>query len=88
MTTPQLTAGFNRWVIQFAPTIEFKARQIKRLLSSSWRVDETSSVPGVQCGHGSLNEPRVYLKDINTVAGANLCLWPCLVVRTCESERQ
>ncbi|EGU40614.1 ISSod8, transposase, partial [Vibrio ichthyoenteri ATCC 700023] len=31
----------NRWVINFAPMIESKARQIKRQVSSSWRMDET-----------------------------------------------
>ena len=31
----------NRWVINFAPMIEPKARQIKRPVSSSWRMDET-----------------------------------------------
>ncbi len=31
----------NRWVINFAPMIETKARQIKRPVSSSWRMDET-----------------------------------------------
>ncbi|EEZ39039.1 putative transposase [Photobacterium damselae subsp. damselae CIP 102761] len=30
----------NRWVINFAPMIESKARQIKRPVSSSWRMDE------------------------------------------------
>ena len=32
---------YNRWVIRFAPQIEMKARQKKRAVSSSWRMDET-----------------------------------------------
>ncbi|WP_080722746.1 IS6 family transposase [Vibrio vulnificus] len=31
----------NRWVINFGPIIESKARQIKRPVSPSWRMDET-----------------------------------------------
>ena len=31
----------NRWVINFAPIIESKARQTKRPVSSSWRMDAT-----------------------------------------------
>ena len=32
---------YNRWVIRFALQIEMKARQKKRAVSSSWRMDET-----------------------------------------------
>ena len=32
---------YNRWVIRFAPQIEMKARQKKRAVSGSWRMDET-----------------------------------------------
>ncbi|MCD9527560.1 IS6 family transposase [Photobacterium carnosum] len=31
----------NRWVIRFAPLLEIRARQLKRPVSSSWRMDET-----------------------------------------------
>ncbi|WP_235103029.1 IS6 family transposase [Photobacterium carnosum] len=30
----------NRWVIRFAPLFEISARQLKRPISSSWRMDE------------------------------------------------
>jgi len=78
----------NRWVIKYAPLLEHRVRKKKKPVTSSWRMDETYSVPGVQGEHGSLNEPRVYLKYTSAVAGANLCLWLCLVVQAYESERQ
>ncbi|PSW26367.1 IS6 family transposase [Photobacterium phosphoreum] len=31
----------NRWVIRFAPLLEIRARQLKRPVSPSWRMDET-----------------------------------------------
>ena len=31
----------NRWVITFAPMLEYKARQLKRKVLPSWRMDET-----------------------------------------------
>ncbi|TOG34701.1 IS6 family transposase, partial [Vibrio parahaemolyticus] len=31
----------NRWVIKFGPILEMRARQKKRAVSSSWRMDET-----------------------------------------------
>ncbi len=34
-------ATINRWVIRFAPLIEQKARERKRQVSNSWRMDET-----------------------------------------------
>lgn len=34
-------ATINRWVIKFGPMLEMKARQKKRAVSSSWRMDET-----------------------------------------------
>ncbi len=34
-------ATINRWVIKFGPILEMKARQKKRAVSSSWRMDET-----------------------------------------------
>ncbi|OOQ68204.1 IS6 family transposase [Vibrio parahaemolyticus] len=34
-------ATINRWVIKFGPILEMRARQKKRAVSSSWRMDET-----------------------------------------------
>jgi len=82
-------ATIHRWVLEYAPQLEAAFRNgKKRAVSGSWRMDETYSVPGVQGEHGSLNEPRVYLKYTSAVAGANLCLWLYLVVQAYESERQ
>lgn len=37
----------NRWVIKYAPLLEHKARQRKKPIASSWRMDETyASVKG------------------------------------------
>ena len=78
-----------RWFIEFAPSLRKKVRRYQMIgADSSWQLDETYSVPGFQGEHGSLNEPRVYLKYTSAVAGANLCLWLCLVVQAYESERQ
>jgi len=31
----------NRWVIKYAPLLEYRARQVKKPVTSSWRMDET-----------------------------------------------
>jgi len=31
----------NRWVIKYAPLLEHRARQVKKPVASSWRMDET-----------------------------------------------
>ena len=34
-------ATFNRWVIKFSPILEHNLRRKKKIVSGSWRVDET-----------------------------------------------
>jgi putative transposase len=60
----------QRWVVLYAPRIEKAFRESKKRVGRRWRLDETYSVPGVQHKHGSLNEPRVYLKYICEMARA------------------
>lgn len=47
----------NRWVINFAPIIESKARQIKRPVSSSWRKPTSKS----KVNGGITTEPLISL---------------------------
>ncbi|CAM6602660.1 Transposase [Klebsiella pneumoniae] len=52
-----------RWVQCYAPEMEKRLRWFwRRGFDPSWRLDETYGVPGVQGGHGCLNEPRVCLE--------------------------
>ncbi len=34
-------ATINRWLIKFTPILEHKVRRKKKLVSSSWQIDET-----------------------------------------------
>lgn len=34
-------AYINRWVIKFAPLLEYRARRRKKTVSDSWHMDET-----------------------------------------------
>ena len=43
-------ATINRWVCEYAPQLEAVFRCRKHIVSGSWRMDETYSVPGVQIG--------------------------------------
>ncbi len=53
-----------RWVQRYAPEMEKRLRWYWRNPSDlcPWHMDETYGVPGVQGGHGCLNEPRVCLE--------------------------